>query len=355
MTAIEKYEVCLSIYNDIVNGHTVVIDDANNEMYIKHLRDLDYSLFEQKKELYRKRGASKGLRTEREHLEILHSTNHWSRDEEGKYQNLLLEVSNLRQTRSKVFLEAQTKRIEDRIEAKEKELIEFSQYRNEIKVDTVEQYADGKMNDFIMTFCFYKDEKLKEPYFSEDSFGNLDLEEIKKYSLVYFEALRVFHEKNLARVGHSSVFLNNYLLSKGNPYHFFGKKIIDLTSYQSALCSHGNGCKNTLEHAENSMGSIEDIDDVIKWFERERKAIDKKFNGGKSKSSKSSESSLSSSSDKKERFSGIGVFDHNKEEFHQAAFDQDATPVDFVDAAEKLKKKLGKDELNAQDILSLHD
>jgi hypothetical protein len=203
-----------------------------------------------------------------------------------------------------------------------------------------------------MTFCFYKDKKLEKPYFSEESFGNLDLDEIKKYSLVYFEALRVFNEKNLSRVGHSSVFLNNFLLAKGEAYFFFGKKIIDLTSYQAAICGYGNSCKNTLEYSENSMQGIEDIDEVIKWFERERQNIDKKFNN-KSHSKPTGHTS-SSGSGKQEKFEGIGVFDHNKEEFQQAAFDQNAAPVNFIEAAEKLKKELNKEVLNSEDILEIH-
>ncbi len=352
MNASEKYELCLNLYNDIINGYTVVYDLKDNAIYIKHLRDVDYSLFEHQKERYKKIGISKGLKTESEHLEILHSTNHWSKEQESEYQNVLTEISNLKKTRSQVFLEAQRKRIEDRIKEKEDYLLKFSQYRNDIKVETVEGYATAKMNDYIMTFCFYKDRELKENYFSESSFSNLELEEIQQYSITYFEALRLFNEKNIARVGHSSIFLNNYLLSKGVPYHFLGKRIIDLTSYQSSLCTHGNSCKNTLEYAENSMPAIEDIDEVITWFERERSIIDKKFNSN-SKGSKSSSSS-SGESEKTQRFTGIGVFDHNKEEFQHAAIQNEAAPVDFVQAAENLKKKLGKEKLDAQDLLEIH-
>lgn len=354
MTATEKYELCLGLYSDIINGYSVVIDDADNEIYIKHLRDLDYSLFEQKKELFRRRGKSKGLPTESEYLQILHDSNHWSKEQEKEYQHLKAEIDNLKTTRTQIFLEKQVKRIEDRIKEREENLIKFSQYRNEIKIDTVEQYSEVKLNDFIMTFCFYKDQDLKELYFSETSFGNLELEEVRKYSLVYFSALRKLNAKNISRIGHSSIFLNNYLLSKGNPYHFLGKKVIDLTSYQNSLCSHGNSCKNILEYAENSMPPLTDLDDVIAWFEREKAIIDKKFNSD-SKSKGSSTQASGGESGKTESFVGIGVFDHNKDEFQQAAIQKDAAPVDFVDAAEKLKKKLGKDELNAQDILSIHN
>ena len=87
MTASEKYELCLNLYNDIINGYTVVYDLKDNAIYIKHLRDVDYSLFEHQKERYKKIAISKGLKTESEHLEILHSTNHWSKEQESEYQN----------------------------------------------------------------------------------------------------------------------------------------------------------------------------------------------------------------------------------------------------------------------------
>ena len=100
------------------------------------------------------------------------------------------------------------------------------------------------------------------------------------------------------------------------------------------------------------MPAIEDIDEVITWFERERSIIDKKFNSN-STGPKSSSSS-SGESEKTQRFTGIGVFDHNKEEFQHAAIQNEAAPVDFVQAAENLKKKLGKEKLNAQDLLEIH-
>ena len=109
-----------------------------------------------------------------------------------------------------------------------------------------------------------------------------------------------------------------------------------------------------------SLGAIEDIDEVIEWYKRERDAIDRKFNSNSKKGGNFSGSAPKSVKadglpDKEERFEAIGVVGHNKEEFEQVAREKDALPVDYKKAAEKLKKELKKDTLETKDLIKMHE
>ena len=121
MTSSEKYQLCLRLYNDIINGYSIVVYNGK-EIYIKHLRDADYALFEHHKEIFRLEAIDRGLKTEEEHLQLLKDTGHWSQDEEDKYQHFIAEIKNLNKTSSQIFLESQRNIINKRIEEKEEEL-----------------------------------------------------------------------------------------------------------------------------------------------------------------------------------------------------------------------------------------
>ena len=73
MTSSQKYELCLSIYRDVVNGYSTCVD-GSDEIYIKHLKDIDQSFFQHKKEYFRNIAVERGLLTQEKHIEVLKDT-----------------------------------------------------------------------------------------------------------------------------------------------------------------------------------------------------------------------------------------------------------------------------------------
>ena len=100
------------------------------------------------------------------------------------------------------------------------------------------------------------------------------------------------------------------------------------------------------------MPSYDDVDDSIAWYERERNIIKRKYSPNKSSSPPSSASG--GKAPKSERFEGISVPNASEEEMEAIGFDKQAQPMNLVEAAEKLKKKLGKDSLDIHDMVKLH-
>jgi len=351
MTSSEKYELSLRAYTDILNGYSVVHHEGK-KAYLKHLRDSDYALLERQKEQYRQEAASKGLFSEEENLEMLNETGHWSSAEENKYQNALKEVQNLKKTESQIFLDSQRKIISQRVKEKEKELKKIGKYRTLVPLVSTEEFASNKINFFLMQFSFYKADDLKENLFTEKEFSDLHTEEVDYLTGLYFGALLNLSDTNIKRIACLGVFINTFMLAQGNPYFFFNKSVCSLTSYQTLLCNFGSGNKNILEHSENDMPSYDDVDDSIAWYDRERDIIKRKYSPNKS--SPPSSSASGGKSPKSERFEGISVPNASKEEMETIGFEKQAQPMNLVEAAEKLKKKLGKDSLDIHDMVKLH-
>ena len=349
MTGLEKNELCLRIYQDIINGYSI-LEEQGATFYIKHLRDIDYALFEQKKEAYRQEATSRGLLSSGENLQMLIDTGHWSWPEESQYEALLAEIDNLKKTESQIFLDSQRKVIAARTKKKEEELEVLGKYRNLLPLSNTEGFATEKLNSFIMRFCFYKAADLKENLFTEKEFDNLHMEEVNNFTNLYFGNLSNFSEKNIKRISCLGIFINSFMLGQANPYYFFGKKICDLSNYQTSLCSHGCSQKNVLENSENTMPAYTDIDDSVAWLERERDIIKNKYS--KSKSPPSAPSG--GTPPKTERLEGISVPNASQEEMESIGFEKGAQPMNLVEAAEKLKKKLGKDSLDIHDMVKLH-
>ena len=348
MTPQEKSEFCLRLYNDIINGYSTY-HIGSKEVYIKHLRDVDYAFFEEKKNLFKNIALERGLQTEKDFFELLDKTGNWSNQEEENYQRLSKEIQNLNKSKSKIFVEAQRNIIDSRLKEKEKQFKEIEFKRKQIKVNTVEEYDNSKINDFILCYSFYKTPDLKEYLFDFEEYQEIPVEDTYVYTNSYYFALNKFSSHNIKRVAHSTFFLNTYLLSKSNPFYFMGKAIKDFTTYQSNLCSYGNGCKSVLENSDNSPPDLQDVDDMIDWFERERDIINRKY-----KQKPSSSSQTSSSGKTTERFEGVSYTGATKKEVSQIAASEQARPVNFVEAAEKLKKELKKDSLSVSDILKIH-
>ena len=343
----ETYELCLRLYKDVINGYSTATLDGRN-LYIRHLRDIDYALIEQKRLAYRQEGASRGLFSARENLEMLVKTGHWTWPEEEEYQTRCSEIKNLRETESQIFLESQKKVIADRVKKKEGELSEMAKFRNLLPLSTTESYANEKLNTFIIQFSFYESNDLRGNLFSEEDFNALHMEDVESLHSLYYVVLEKFKELNLKRISCLGVFINSFMLAKGNPYYFFGKAVTDLTTYQTIICGHGNSYKNILENSDNSIPAYEDIDDSVAWYERERELIKKKY------SNNSTPPSTGGKSPKSERIEAFSTPQASEQEIEAIGFQKDAQPMNLVEAAEKLKKKLGKDSLDIHDMVKLH-
>ena len=272
MTASQKYELCLNVYRDIINGHSSVLD-GSQELYVKHLTDRDQAHFQYKREHFQALAEEKGLLSEEDYVEMLQKTGHWSKEEEETYNNLNIEIKNLESTRDNLFLEAQRKRIEERINKKTEERDKLSQARSELKVNTIEDFSENKLHDFIVSFTFYKDRELKDLLYTEEEFDLLDTSELSELMNKFADIHADFRDEQMKLISVCPFFVNIFTLCGENAYAFFSKPIVELTNFQTSLLNAGKYSRSLIM---NSKAAPEDYYESPKklseWYELQDKS-----------------------------------------------------------------------------------
>ena len=97
--------------------------------------------------------------------------------------------------------------VDTKLKEKEKEFREIDTRRKRVRVNTVEEYADNKINDFILCYTFYKDADLANNLFSFEDFQEISVEETYRYTQAYYGGLAKFSNANIKRVAHCTFFL----------------------------------------------------------------------------------------------------------------------------------------------------
>ena len=337
----KKNSLCLRLYKDILEGWTFGGSALLGNIYIKHLTHLDTAEFESRKIFFKQEASEKGLPSEKEQLEILYSSDHWTPENEKEYDKLTLEVKNLEQTELNIFLESQKVRIKEKLKEKSDSLEKISLAREGLLGYTSEKYAIKKINSYVLSQIFFRDKNLKEYLFSFEEYEELDTAEATGYYTLFNVKMGELSEKNLNRIAASGFFLNSVFMCKGNPYFLWGIPATRLTINQLTLTMAGNRYKGTLEMAtDTEMPPYDDVDDVVAWLENQQAMRDSK-----------NKTSSTTSSSKERDFEAIGIVGANKEEIKQLGASHGAREVDLVAEANALKKELGKDTLNTKDFV----
>ena len=340
---------------DIIKGvsechYSSVIDgDTRPSFFIKHPTMLDTGEVASKNKEYEEGARQKGLKSEKELVQILIDTNNWGKESEKKYKNLNIQVKNLESTKSQIFLESQRNIIKQKLEKSQAELKKIEEERNSLLGVTLEQYANNRTNIFSLWHCMYKDPKAStRVYETFEEFYNLHLEDIDLYQMIFTFRMGFFTTSRLKRVAIDPTFMNSYMLCDGRPLEFFGKIAIELSSFQLNLLNFAGGFCNVLENAERSMpDDIDDADDVIKFLDDERERLNSKY------SDKAPTASNRRTSENSE-FQAYSAPTATEDEIQSIGSQKNAPVIDLKTAADELKKELGKDKLDTKDMARLH-
>jgi hypothetical protein len=218
------------------------------------------------------KAVSKGLPTDKEKLEELKKEGLWTEEKEKRFEEITNFVSRLRETKSKIALKSEAKRIQDEIDTAEKEYDELNREKTGLIGMTSEMFADKKANDYYIFLALYKDKEFKEHFFSEAEYDELSDKQLTAVILAFNRMSKRFNQINLKRIALSGFFLNNFYLCKENPFIFFGKPIVDLTFHQTDLFAYGRYFKHILSEMKSSppQDVMEDPDKLLDQYNLEQ-------------------------------------------------------------------------------------
>ena len=256
------------MFIDILKGYSLSYY-RDNKLYFKHNTSFDSGDIDHLKQEFLEKAKKNGLPTEDQKEEYLIAENLWSKENNEKIKKLKSDISSLKQTKSKLFKSDDINEMNRQIDEKKLELINLTIEKKDLLGFTVEDYANKKINEYYMFNSLFKDKDLKNRYFSEQEFDELENKEISEVLEVYNNINKNFIENNLKKIALSSYYLSLFNLCDENAYNLYGKPIIYLTFYQMEVFGYARYFKNALSEAKHKPSDeyYEDPDKLIEWLE----------------------------------------------------------------------------------------
>jgi hypothetical protein len=256
------------LFIDILKGYSLSYY-RDNKLYFKHNTSFDSGDIDHLKQEFLEKAKKNGLPTEDQKEEYLIAENLWSKENNEKIKRLKSDISTLRQTKSKLFKSDDINELNRQIDVKRLELITLAAERKDLLGFTVEDYANKKINEYYMFNSLFRDKDLKDRYFSEQEFDELENKEISEVLEIYNNINKNFIENNLKKIALSSYYLSLFNLCDENAYNLYGKPIVYLTFYQMEVFGYARYFKNALSEAKHKPSDeyYEDPDKLIEWLE----------------------------------------------------------------------------------------
>tara|TARA_Y100001963_G_C6729792_1_gene423270 strand:- start:198 stop:1211 length:1014 start_codon:yes stop_codon:yes gene_type:complete len=241
------------VYGEILRGASRLDSPKFGEVIIKHLTQIDTELLDIKRTKYKKRAEEKGLPTEQERLEDLIKEGDWSKEKEKEIEVTKDFISRMEDTRAKMALKSEIRRLSQTIEEEENKLEDMLIEKKDLLGLTSDSYANKKVNDYYVYISLYKDLKFEKLLFSEKEFDEVSEDDLTAIILHFNKEVKKFAQHNLKRIAISHFFLNNFYLCDDNPFTFYGTPVVKLTYHQADLFTYGRHFKHLISEMKSPL------------------------------------------------------------------------------------------------------
>jgi len=318
---------------DILKGYSKTY--LNDKLiYIKHMDSVSSGDVDLKKEEFYHKALKNKLPSLADQEAYILKEELWSEEKNKEIKKIKEYITGLKKTKLKLFREQELKAINEQITNEEKKLLNLSLEKKELIGFTAEDYANKKINEYYMFISLYKDSDLKENFFSQNEFDELENVDITKLVQIYNDKLSIYNDKNLKKISLLNSHLTLFNISDDNPYYMYGKSIVYLTFYQIEIFGYAKYFKNQLSYAKHKPADeyFEDPEKLIEWLE----------------SSKNVEELLEKGASNKADTVATSIIGATKEDLKKAGLDESNT----ISLTEEAKKRGGT--LSMEDLMKLH-
>jgi len=241
-------------FTEIIKGYSTS-EYRGSPIFIKHLGCNEKAIFDLRYKEFHKIAVEKGIPTEEQSLEAAKKDSFWSENDEVEIEKIQSYIERLGATKKNLFKSLEIKEIQKVIDEQKEKLIAKLTERRSVLGKTVEEYASNRSSDYIIYESFYKDEKLKEKFFSFREFEDMSYEELVEFILLYNSFMQDFKELNIQKTVLMD-FFNQYFLVIDYPTEFFGLPMVKLTDFQVRIIMYGKIFKSIFDHTENIPDKI---------------------------------------------------------------------------------------------------
>lgn len=241
-------------FTEIIKGYSTV-EYRGSSIFVKHLGCSEKAIFDLRYKEFHKIAVDKGIPTEEQSLEAAKKDGFWSENDEAEIEKIQSYLERLNITKKNLFKSLEIKEIQKVIDEQKEKLIAKLTERRSVLGKTVEEYASNRSSDYIIYESFYKDEELKEKFFSIQEFEDMSYEELVEFILMYNSFMQDFTELNIQKTVLMD-FFNQYFLVIDYPTEFFGSPMVKLTDFQVRVIMYGKIFKSIFDHVENIPDNI---------------------------------------------------------------------------------------------------
>ena len=268
-----NYNPLLSSLIEIFDGYSRF--DLNGQtLFFRHFSLRDQNLISNNFEKYKNNAINRGIETEAQTYERLKKDGDWTSDDDLKIAELESYISNLKKTKSKLFLPSQMDAHQEIIDEEQTKLNILLNKKSELISTTAESYANKMANEEFLRVLIYEDDSLKKLKYSEDEFGELTSTELSEISSKYFSISEKLNEDNIQKIVLQD-FFNMYISSCEDAYIFFGKFIHQLTAYQMKLLLFARIFNNIFQYNDDIPDNIKKDPKAIFTFVESKKTREK--------------------------------------------------------------------------------
>lgn len=260
------------VFSDVVRGYTR-IQSSLGEFYLKHMDIFVTADMDSLNLQYLKKAKDEGLMTLEEKKRYLIENKFWSSADDKKIEEQKRFVDSMEVTRTKLHLPSDINQIKAQIAEVRKEIKMLEAKYAELIGTTAESYALKKASDQLMFQSCFKTSELKEKFFTDLSFNELENYEIEEVIVAFNKITETLSSHNLRCVALSNLFLNSFYLCNDDPYVFFGKPVVNLTFPQIELFGYGRHFKFILSEHKNIPEDVAtDPEKLIDWHTASKNA-----------------------------------------------------------------------------------
>ena len=272
------------IFSEILRGYTLVENKDFGKIKIKHFNNFDSAELDIKNRYFYEKARDQGLPTREQKIEYLLKEDIWDDKKNKEILNLKTMIAGLKNSKSKVFLQAHIDNINRQLEENQLKLAHLEIQKEELIGFCAENYAQRRINEHYMQKAILKDNG--EFLLSNEDFEDLQQDQLMGLISTYNKNTRKFESPNLKKISLSGFFTNLFYLCENNAYTFFGKPLVELTFYQVELFGYARYYKSLMESSENKVPDEvrQDPEKIVEWFESSKSArevMDKSQTAGK--------------------------------------------------------------------------
>jgi len=272
------------IFSEILRGYTLVENKDFGKIKIKHFNNFDSAELDIKNRYFYEKARDQGLHTREQKIEYLLKEDIWDDKKNKEILNLKTMIAGLKNSKSKVFLQAHIDNINRQLEENQLKLAHLEIQKEELIGFCAENYAQRRINEHYMQKAILKDNG--EFLLSNEDFEDLQQDQLMGLISTYNKNTRKFESPNLKKISLSGFFTNLFYLCENNAYTFFGKPLVELTFYQVELFGYARYYKSLMESSESKVPDEvrQDPEKIVEWFESSKNAkevMDKSQTAGK--------------------------------------------------------------------------